>query len=210
MTGIVNLSPSWFSQGHECPGELLHASADIQLPENLKYLQNLILANTIVVTIYAVVQPDLFEFGLAIFEELADHAQELNESISNALSAWATPFTSLSMILDRETITHQDIKGYRTHQDIKGYRESFNLLLTIGHYTGGWFHLPGLGFSLLYDLGTVVTLAGNVLQHGVCPVAGDRPCLAHFWHRKVGERLGVKEPQWVTMEDLTQNLLSSL
>ena len=201
MTGIVNLSPSWFSQGHEGPGELLHASADIQLPENLKYLQNLILPNAIVAAIYAVIQPDLFESGLAIFEELADHAEELNQSIGNALSAWATPFTGLSVILNRETITHRDIKGYR---------ESFDLLLTIGHYTGGRFHLPGLGFSLLYDPGTVVALAGNVLQHGVCPVAGDRACLAYFWHRKVGERLGVKEPQWVTMEDLTQNLLSSL
>ena len=79
-------------------------------------------------------------------------------------------------------------------RDVKGYRESFDLLLTIGHYTGGQFHLPGLGFSLLYDLGTVVALAGNVLQHELCPVAGDRACLAHFWHRKVGERLGVKEP----------------
>ena len=60
----------------------------------------------IVAAIYAVVQPDLFESGLAIFEELADHAEELNESIGNALSAWATPFTGLSVILNQETITH--------------------------------------------------------------------------------------------------------
>ena len=77
------------------------------------------------------------------------------------------------------------------------------MLLTIGRYTGGQFHLTRFGFSLLYDLGTVVALAGNVLQHGVCPVASDRACWAHFWHRKVGERLVVKKPQWVTMEDLT-------
>ena len=100
MTGIVNLSPSWFSKGHEGPRELLHASANIQLPENLKYLQNLILPNAIVAAIYAVVQPDLFESGLAIFGELADHAEELNKSISNALSVWATPFTDLSVILN--------------------------------------------------------------------------------------------------------------
>ena len=50
--------------------------------------------------IYAVIQPDLFESGLAIFEELADHAEELNKSIGNALSVWATPFTGLSVILN--------------------------------------------------------------------------------------------------------------
>jgi hypothetical protein len=81
------------------------------------------------------------------------------------------------------------------------------MLLTIGNYTGGQFHLPGLGFSLIYDLGTIVALASNVLQHSECPVAGDRSCLAHFWHHKVGERLGVMQPRWVTMEDLTQNIL---
>ena len=110
----------------------------------------------------------------------------MDESVGNALSAWATAFTGLSVILNQEMFTHQDVKGHR---------ESFDLLLTIGHYTGGQFHLSELGFSLLYDPRTVVALAGNVLQHGVCPVASDRACLAHFWHRKVGERLGVKEPQ---------------
>ena len=84
------------------------------------------------------------------------------------------------------------------------------MLVTIGDYSEGQLHLPGLGFSLVYNPATLVAIAGNILAHGVCPVAGEWACLAHFWHRKVGERLGVKEPQWVTMEDLTQNLLSSL
>jgi len=89
---------------------------------------------------------------------------------------------------------------------VKGYRESFDLLLTIGDYTDSWIHLPGLGFSLIYDPGTIVALAGNVLQHGVCPVASDWACLAHFFHQKVRERLGVIQPGWVTLDDLTQNI----
>jgi len=89
---------------------------------------------------------------------------------------------------------------------VKGYRESFNLLLTIGDYTDSWIHLPGLGFSLIYDPGTIVALASNVLQHGVCPIAGDWACLAHFFHQKVRERLGVIQPGWVMLDDLTQNI----
>jgi Oxygenase domain of the 2OGFeDO superfamily len=200
VTGIVNLSPGWFSQGHEGPEDPLHASADIQEPANSTYLQHLVLANAIVGAIYAIIQPDLFESGLAAFEKLADHAEALDDPINIALRVWATPFTGLSVILNRETIDHRDLKGYR---------ESFDLLLTIGNYKGGRCHLAGLGFSLVYDPGTVVALAGNVLQHGVCPVLGDRACLAHFWHKKVGERLGVKRPQWLTMADLIYNFSSN-
>ena len=64
-------------------------------------------------------------------------------------------------MLNRETITHQDIKGYR---------ESFDMLVTIGDYSEGWLHLPGLGFSLIYNPGTLVAISGNILAHGVCPI----------------------------------------
>ena len=83
----------------------------------------------------------------------------------------------------------------------------FDLLLTIGNYTGGQLHLPRLGFSLIYDLSTVVALASNVLQHVVCPVASDQACLAHFWHQKVRERLGLMQLGWLTMDDLTWNII---
>jgi len=89
---------------------------------------------------------------------------------------------------------------------VKGYRESFDLLLTIGDYTNSRIHLPGLGFSLIYDPRTVVALAGNVLQHGVCPIASDQAYLAHFFHQKVGERFGVIQPGWVMLDDLTWNI----
>ncbi|EDR12909.1 uncharacterized protein LACBIDRAFT_323739 [Laccaria bicolor S238N-H82] len=102
VTGIVNLSPSWFSQGHEGPEDPLRASADIQEPANSTYLQNVLLANAIVGTIYAVIQPDLFESGLATFEKLANHAEALDDPINIALRVWATPFTGLSVILNRK------------------------------------------------------------------------------------------------------------
>ena len=81
------------------------------------------------------------------------------------------------------------------------------MLLTIGDYTNGQLHLPGLRFSLIYNPGTVVALAGNVLQHGVCPLASDQACLAHFWHQKVRERLRLMQPGWVTMDNLTRNII---
>jgi len=163
----------------------------------MNYLTSLIFTNSLLAAIYSIIQPDMFESGITIFDELAEHAKELNETISKALQVWATLFTGLSVILNWETINHWDVKGYR---------ESFDLLLTIGDYTNGQIHLPGLRFSLIYDPRTIVALAGNVLQHGVCPVAGDWACLAHFFHQKVGERLGVIQPGWVTLDDLTQNI----
>jgi hypothetical protein len=173
---------------------LLHASSDIQHRHNADFLGNIVFANTLLAAIYSIIQPDMFESGLAAFDQLTEDSQ-LNETVIKALDLWATPFTGLSVIMNRETITHRDVKGYR---------ESLDLLLTIGQYTGGRFHLPGLGFSLIYNPGTVVALAGNVLQHGVCPVTGERACLAHFWHHKVAEKLGIMQPGWVTVDDLTR------
>jgi len=42
----------------------------------------------------------MFESGITIFDELAEHAEELNQTISKALQVWATPFTGLSVILN--------------------------------------------------------------------------------------------------------------
>ena len=198
MTGIINLSPSWFSQGHEGPLDSLHVSSDIEQAENVMYLKNLVFINALVARVYSIIQPDLFDSGYKALDQLTEHSQ-LNNTILNALEAWSTPFTGLSVILNRETITHRDIKGYR---------ESFDMLVTIGDYSEGRLHLPGLGFSLVYNPGTLVAIAGNILAHGVCSVAGERACLAHFWHRNVGERLGVEPPQWRTLQDLTENIHS--
>ena len=54
------------------------------------------------------------------------------------------------------------------------------MLVTIGNYSEGWLHLPGLGFSLVYNLGTLVAITGNILAHGVCHMAGEQACLAHL------------------------------
>ena len=72
----------------------------------MHYLEELLFANSIVAAIYAVIQPDLFESGLTVFEKLADDARELDKTITDALRVWATPFTGLSVILNRETISH--------------------------------------------------------------------------------------------------------
>ncbi|EDR01065.1 uncharacterized protein LACBIDRAFT_312551 [Laccaria bicolor S238N-H82] len=197
-TGIVNLSPGWFSQGHEGPADPLHPSSDIQQASNLIYLETLSFINAVISAIYSIIQPDLCESGFAVFDQLAEDGQQ-DEATSMALGVWGTPFTGLSVIINRETITHRDVKGYR---------ESFDMLLTIGRYDQGQFYMSGLGFSLLYDPRTLVGLAGNVLPHGVCPVVSERACLAHFWHKKVGERLGVMPPQWQTIEKLTHTILA--
>ncbi|EDQ98619.1 uncharacterized protein LACBIDRAFT_335801 [Laccaria bicolor S238N-H82] len=60
MTGIVNLSPGWFSQGHKGPANPLHPSSDIQQASNLIYLETLSFINTVISAIYSIIRPDLF------------------------------------------------------------------------------------------------------------------------------------------------------
>jgi len=66
----------------------------------MNYLTSLIFTNSLLATIYSIIQPNMFESGITIFDKLAEHAEELNETISKALQVWATPFTGLSVILN--------------------------------------------------------------------------------------------------------------
>jgi len=64
----------------------------------MNHLTSLIFTNSLLAAIYSIIQPDMFESGITIFDELAEHAEEL--TISKALQVWATPFTGLSVILN--------------------------------------------------------------------------------------------------------------
>lgn len=148
--------------------------------------------------IYSIIQPDAFYSGLHQMELTANLQ---NDAILNkVLRHWPSPFTGLSIIRNLESITHRDTKAHRA---------SFDLLATFGEYSGGRFYVPTLGLYFRYEPGTVITLAGNVLEHGACEVEGDRTCLSNFWHQKVAEALQVAEPVWLTTDILNTLLYST-
>jgi hypothetical protein len=99
-------------------------------------------------------------------------------SLDQARLLWSSPFTAFSVISNRETEVHRDGKGFAPFYD---------LLATVGNYTGGRFEVPGIGLRFRYDPGTMMGLCGKALEHGVAEVDGDRFCVVQFFHRKVLE-----------------------
>ena len=110
--------------------------------------------------------------------------------LKEVLSLWSVPFSGVSIISNRSTPLHRDCNSRKEWMD---------LLVALGKYQRGIMTLPGLGVELLYSPGTVVGIAGRVLQHGV-ECDGERACLAYYMRDKVHERLGVRAPSWFNLQ----------
>lgn len=114
-----------------------------------------------------------------------------HDNVTQALKFWTSPFSGISVISNRETPVHRDVNGRHPWYDI---------LATFGQYSKGHLELPGLGYRLQYNPGTVVALAGKVVRHGVPRVQGNRVCMAYYMRNKVHEWLGVRSASWMNRE----------
>ena len=144
--------------------------------------------------ILSIIQPDLYDVGMEGLKVLYRDPSlvETPEILREVLNLWMVPFSGLSVISNRITPLHRDCNGRKEWMD---------LLVALGRYHQGLFCIPGLGLELLYNPGTVVGIAGKVLQHGV-ECNGERACLAFYMRDRVHERLGLRAPRWFNVEGL--------
>ncbi|KAI5987048.1 hypothetical protein EDD15DRAFT_2144726, partial [Pisolithus albus] len=90
---------------------------------------------------------------------LADKAEmEGDMDMVSALSIWNSVYSSLSVMVNHATPYHTDVNGQQAWLD---------MLLTVGDYQPLDFVLPALKLWLRYNPGTIVTLSGLALEHGV-------------------------------------------
>jgi hypothetical protein len=131
-----------------------------------------------------VMHPELYHMGMEAWKSILNSPDIIKESelVLELLTLWMSPFSGMSVISNRETILHRDVKSRH---------EWYDLLLTLGDYSDGRLEVPGLGIRVTYNPGSVVGIAGKVLRHGVAACKGNRVCLAYFMRQKVLERLGV-------------------
>lgn len=92
------------------------------------------------------------------------------------------------MISNRSTPPHWDGSS-RLHW--------YDMLVTLGRYQNCNLELPGLGISLEYGPGMVVGILGNVLEHAVPSVKGDRVCYAYFMKDNVLDWAKVLASDWM-------------
>ena len=202
LPGTVSFSPCWFNLAQQ-----LSVSTPLRRKAGIEYLREDRDSLCILGAALSLIHPIAAEQGLAILDGIANGSihNEATDSLDEARSLWASPFTAFSIISNRETEFHRDGKGFAPFYD---------LLATVGHYTGGRFEVPGIGLCFKYDPGTMMGICGKVLQHGVPEVDGDRFCVVQYFHRKVlgvvqrdfSERRSVSS--WMRLQDFPDLCLS--
>lgn len=193
--GAITLSPAWFQRGHEnMDTSSLEVSHSLMKPRVTAWLKKSDHLSLLVGGILAVIQPDLYDIGQAALRMIGREPRLVykGEHFPDILPHWKSPFNVMSIISNRQTPLHRDNGGRYSWMDI---------LVTLGEYSGGIFKLPGTGMSFNYDPGTVIGLAGRVLQHGATS-PGNRVCLAYYMRQNVIDYLELPPPGWTNLRDL--------
>ena len=176
--GNVSFSPCWFNRAYR-----LSVSTSLRgwpRKPGVRYLREDRDSLCILGAVLSLIHPIAAKRGLAIMDGIAKGTikNEATNSLDEARSVWSSPFTAISIISNRDTELHRDGKGFAPFYD---------LVTTVGYYTGGRFEVPGIGLRFKYDPGTIMGLCGKVLGHSVAEVDGDRFCVVQYFHRKVLE-----------------------
>jgi hypothetical protein len=198
--GTVSFSPCWFNLAHR-----LSVSTSLRGwpgKPGVRYLQEDRDSLCILGAAFSLIHPIAAKRGLEIMEGITNGTvkNQATNSLDQARLLWSSPFTAFSVISNRET---------ELHRDGKGFAPSYDLLATVGNYTGGRFEVPGIGLRFRYDPGTMMGLCGKALEHAVAEVDGDRFCVVQFFHRKVLELLQSdfsghgQSSCWMRVEDFT-------
>ena len=166
----------------------MKVSAAIRTPSGAAFLEAVVESTAIFGGIMSLIQPELYETGMVGMRRLwADPSLvETPSFLREVMELWSVPFNGLSVIANRSTPLHRDCNSRKEWMD---------LLVALGRYNEGLMTLLGLGLQLQYNPGTIVGIAGRVLQHGV-ECDGERACLAYYMRDKVHERLGLRAPSW--------------
>lgn len=167
-----------------CP----QASATFSKPAASNWLDAISESNGILSAILAVIHPQLYDAGWQTTNRLKD-TREFHGG--DVLDRWASVFSGVAVISNRYSPAHRD-----GHSRANWY----DLLVTLGAYRNCDLNLPGLGVSLEYGPGTVVGIAGSVLEHAVTSFEGDRLCHAYFMRDSVHEWAGTPCRHWMATE----------
>ena len=141
----------------------------------------------IVNKIYAICHNELCDKSRIAVEYMKDKRDDFQ-----GVEAWPSFATSMSIIANRVTPLHRDRSGKPSFQDI---------LFSLGRHTDAWLTVLDLGARFRYLPGTAVVLCGRVLKHAVTSwEGGDRVCYAHYTREEALSHLGIKRPDFASVE----------
>ena len=142
--------------------------------------------------ILGLIHPQLFIIGhVAMLEMLHQPNNIANmEDTKAVMSAWALPFTGISLVMNCLSPIHRDVHDSHPWMD---------LLILHGPYCGCCIELWSLGIWLRYKSSTGVAICGKVLPHAVSDCEGEQACLAYYMWDSVHNKLHLPAGQWMNV-----------
>ncbi|KAF5334254.1 hypothetical protein D9611_014586 [Ephemerocybe angulata] len=142
--------------------------------DNEQFIRSLQEYNALVGGMLAVIHPDLYDVALATWKTIhhCPAGSTRPDRVQELLGIWASPFTAISLIVNRETPIHKDRLGGQNYLDA---------VATFGNYVNGRFEIPALGMRFRYNPGCVIFLNSYNFAHGASRVEGERYCIASFF-----------------------------
>jgi hypothetical protein len=135
----------------------------------------------------SIIHPEQWKIGDTAISRLGPVTMRDAHNLPGAIQDWIVPFSGLSVISNQETPLHRDVQGRQNW---------FDILATFGKYTEGRMELPGIGYQLEYNPGTIVAIAGKTVVHGVGKCNADRVCIVYYMRDKVHKQLGIPAGGW--------------
>ena len=156
--------------------------------------------------ILRVIHPELYRAG-----RLAHDKMKLsNPGLADLIDSWCNPFTAASLISNRKTPAHRDLKSRKPYYDI---------LTSVGQFESVRFDLCNIDVYTRLKPGGVVALCGKIFQHeagmpesetpqyvdkedrdprDIPPTSlGDRLCCAWYMRSQVHFSAGVGAVTWM-------------
>jgi len=161
-------------------------SASLRHPEGLKWIADVVEISALISAVLRICHPELYRAGLTCMDRLS-----ADSDFTSILEVWSSMFNGVSVITNRETPMHRDRQSRP---------EWYDVLCTFGGDDDTVLELEDLGIWLLYRAGTIVTLSGQLLSHGVCATTAERICYAYWMGDCIHEEMQVKAPGWMDRE----------
>ena len=133
--------------------------------------------------ILRIMHPDQYRVGYEVLQRLA--------TVSNcgeALATWPMVFHAVSIISNRSSPLHRELKGCFPY---------FDLLISVGDYSQAPLEIWPVGLQLWNSSGTVCGVSGKAFLHGVAESDGPRICHALYMRKDLQEFVAVKPCSWM-------------
>ena len=134
--------------------------------------------------ILRIMHPDQYRVGYEVLQCLATVSE-----CGDVLATWPTVFHTVSIISNRSSPLHRELKGCFPY---------FDLLVSVGDYSQAPLELWPLGLQLQNSSGTICGVSGKAFLHGVAEPDGPRFCHALYMRKDLQEFVTVKPCSWMT------------